>query len=162
MWPFVSGRRCVEVVLTIPDNEARTALATLQRLGIPAAALERADLYRCAVDDAAADRLGETFRALEPVFNPNVHALRVREGDLPLAGELWVETLEPGADADADGSAVPALERIAGRVLPGVRRLTRAVAWRLLDAAGEPASPQVVRRAAELLCNPAFQKATTS
>ena len=154
-------RRCIEVVLTIPDNEARTALATLQRLGVPAAALERADLYRCAVDETAAEGLGATFRGLEPVFNPNKHVLRVRDGDVPLAGEVWVEALDvsavPAGPAERDEPV-----RIAGRVLPGVRRVTRAVAWRLFDAAGSPVEPEIVRRATELLCNPAFQKATTA
>lgn len=152
----MSVRRCVEVVLTIPDNEARTALATLQRLGVPAAALERTDLYRCEVEESAAARLGDTFRGLEPVFNPNKHALRVRDGDLPLPGELWVEA------ADATTAVAPAPVRIAGRALPGVRGITRAVAWRLFDASGEPANDEVVRLATELLCNPAFQKATTA
>lgn len=156
----MSVGRCIEVVLTIPDNEARTALATLQRLGVAAAALERADLYRCTVDEASAGDLPATFRTLEPVFNPNKHALRVREYDLPLAGEVWVEPLEDPADAPAPGTPEIPL-RMAGRALPGVRRVTRAVAWRLFDAAGEPAEPEIVRRATELLCNPAFQKATT-
>jgi hypothetical protein len=158
----VSARRCVEVVLTIPDNEARTALATLQRLGVPAVALERADLYRCAVDESAAERLGETFAALEPVFNPNKHALRVRDGDSPLPGEVWVEMLDADEAAPRTAPAADAAVRNAGRVLPGVASVTRAVAWRLFDAAGEPADPQVVRLATELLCNPAFQKATTA
>jgi hypothetical protein len=161
MWCGVSARRCVEVVLTIPDNEARTALATLQRLGVPAAALERADLYRFAVDESAAERLGETFAALEPVFNPNKHALRVRDGDRPLPGEIWVEMLDSDEAVDRTAPA-DAPVRIAGRLLTGVTDLTRAVAWRLFDAAGEPADPQVVRSATELLCNPAFQKATTA
>ncbi len=161
MWCGVSVGRCIEVVLTIPDNEARTALATLQRLGVPAAALERADLYRCTVDDAVAEGLAATFRTLEPVFNPNKHALRLREESGPLAGEVWVETLEGSAEAAVLGTPEEPL-RIAGRALPGVRRVTRAVAWRLYDAAGSPAGPEIVRRATELLCNPAFQKATTA
>jgi hypothetical protein len=155
----VNALRCVEVRLTIPDNEARTALATLQRLGVPAAALERADLYRCAIEESSEAALDETFRALEPVFNPNKHALRVRDGNTPLAGEVWIEELPPAVRAVARAT-VPV--RIAGRVLPGVRELTRAVAWRLFDAAGVPADSGVLLRATELLCNPAFQKATTS
>lgn len=154
-------RRCIEVVLTIPDNEARTALATLQRLGVAAAALERADLYRCAVDESAAGELAATFRALEPVFNPNKHALRLRDGDVPLAGEVWVEMLEPSAAATVPGASDRPV-RMAGRPLPGVSAVTRAVAWRLFDAAGSPAEPEIVRRATELLCNTAFQKATTA
>ncbi len=153
----MSALRCVEVVLTIPDNEARTALATLRRLGIEAAGLERADLYRCEVEsEAAADELVETLRGLEPVFNPNKHALRLRAA-APQPGELWVEEAEA---ADAPQATAPV--RIAGRALPGVLRLTRAVAWRLLDGAGAAAERSIVERASELLCNPAFQKATTA
>ena len=155
----MNAERCIEVVLTIPDNEARTALATLQRLGVAAAALERAELYRCAVDESAVEGLAETFAGLEPVFNPNKHALRVRDGDRPLAGEVWVEMLDDPGGASARPTASV---RIGGRVLPGVSRLERAVAWRLFDATGSPAEPEVVRRATELLCNPAFQKATTA
>jgi hypothetical protein len=70
--------RCIEIALSIPDNEARTALATLERLGVPAAALVRADLYRCDVDDAHADELPQTLRAFETIFNPNKHVLRDR------------------------------------------------------------------------------------
>jgi len=153
----VSALRCVEVVLTIPDNEALTALATLQRLGIAVAALERADVYCCEVDAAAADGLVETLRTLEPVFNPNKHALRVRDTDLPEAGELWVQERTPAPRFPTAESTV----RIAGRSLPGVHRLTRAVSWRLLTAGGRPAERETVEGAMDLLCNPAFQKATT-
>jgi len=145
--------RCVEIALSIPDNEARTALATLERLGVPAAALERADLYRCDVDDAHADELPQTLRAFETIFNPNKHVLRVREGDSPLAGEVWID--EVGRDV------IVAPVRIAGRTLPGVRSLERFTAWRLFAPAGVPAAPDLVDAAtAMLLCNTAFQKAT--
>jgi hypothetical protein len=163
VWPFVSASRCVEVSLTIPDNEARTALGTLQRLGVHLSALERADLYRCELEEPAAARLDEMFRSLEPVFNPNKHALRIREGDRPLPGEVWVEELESSDESIRRTDAQPGESvRIAGRTLPGVHRVKRAVAWRIFDVAGAPAGPETVRRATELLCNPAFQKATTS
>ena len=147
--------RCVEIALSIPDNEARTALAVLQRLGVEVAALERADLYRCDVDDARADELPELLRGFETIFNPNKHVMRVREGDSPLAGEVWVD--EIGADSADEAGPV----RISGRTLPGVRSLEKFIAWRLLVSAGAPADPNVVDAATEkLLCNPAFQKAT--
>ena len=87
--------RCIEVRLTIPDNESRTAFATLQRLGVALEGLERADLYRCDVDDASAAGLTEDLRACEGIFNPNKHALVERAGDAPGPGEVWVD--EPNA-----------------------------------------------------------------
>jgi hypothetical protein len=145
--------RCIEIVLGIPDNEARTALATLQRLGVAAAGLERADIYRCDVQESEADGLPAVLRGLETVFNPNKHVLRVREGDAPRSGEVWVDEMD--RDAPRAGPV-----RISGRTLPGVRSLERFVAWRLYAADGAPAAPEVVTAATEiLLCNPAFQKA---
>ena len=146
--------RCIEISLRIPDNEARTALATLQRLGVTADALERADLYRCDVDDAYADELPETLRGLETIFNPNKHTLRVREGSTPLAGEVWIDEIVPAGEAPAGPV------RISGRTLAGVRGIERFTAWRLFAAPGEPAAPDLVIAATEmLLCNTAFQKA---
>jgi hypothetical protein len=146
--------RCIEISLRIPDNEARTALTTLQRLGVPASALERADLYRCDVDEAHADELPETLRGLETIFNPNKHAMRVREGSTPLAGEVWIDEIVPAGHAP-DGPI-----RISGRTLAGVRGIERFTAWRLFAAPGEPAASELVAAATEtLLCNTAFQKA---
>ena len=150
--------RAVEVVLTIPDNEARTALATLQRLGVAAGGLERGALYCCAVDATEADDLVASLRGLETIYNPNKHALRVRDGDTPLPGEIWVEELAPPAQ-----TVVTGVVRIGGRTLPGLRHLGTATAWRVFDDDGAPAGPDLTRAAAEtLLCNPAFQKATMS
>ncbi len=146
--------RCVEISLRIPDNEARTALATLQRLGVAAVALERADLYRCDVEDGRAEELPDTLRGFETIFNPNKHAMRVREGSHPLAGEVWIDEIESNAGARSEAV------RISGRTLAGVRRLERFTAWRLYAAPGEPAEPELVALATEtLLCNTAFQKA---
>ena len=44
--------RCVEITLSIPDNEAETAAETLARLGLPGTALVRGDLYRLEVEAA--------------------------------------------------------------------------------------------------------------
>ena len=147
--------RCLEVALAIPDNEARTALETLQRLGIAIQGLERADLYRCDVDEAAADGLVATFGALETVYNPNKHVLRVRESSRPEPGEVWIDEID-AAPKLAAGEFV----RMAGRTLAGVRALERFTAWRLTGSAGTPAAGDVVAAASEtLLCNAAFQKA---
>jgi phosphoribosylformylglycinamidine (FGAM) synthase PurS component len=144
----------VEIALSIPDNEARTALATLQRLGVPATRLERSEVYRCDVEDASADELPETLRSFETIFNPNKHVIRVREGVRPVAGEVWVDEI-----GTATARAGPV--RISGRTLPGVRSLERFTAWRLFAEGGNPAAAEMVTAATQtLLCNPAFQKAT--
>jgi hypothetical protein len=147
--------RCLEVALAIPDNEARTALTTLQRLGIPLTGLERSDLYRCAVEEAEAESLVTTFGSLETIYNPNKHVLRIRETAQPEAGEVWID--EIGSEAAV---ATQGFVRVAGRTLPGVRSLERFTAWRLSVEPGRPAGAAVVEAATEtLLCNPAFQKA---
>jgi phosphoribosylformylglycinamidine (FGAM) synthase PurS component len=148
--------RCIEVALAIPDNEARTALATLRRLGVELAALERADLYRCDVAEADAERLVETLRTCETVYNPNKHVLRVRADGRPGPGEVWIDEIGGGNPPPAGGPV-----SIAGRPLAGVRTLERFTAWRLFTGPEAPAGPALVSTATEtLLCNPAFQKAT--
>ncbi|MGP6157101.1 MAG: hypothetical protein ACLPYS_06260 [Vulcanimicrobiaceae bacterium] len=151
----MSAPLAIEVALTIPDNEAGTALATLARLGVPLGGLERADLYRFEVEPGAQEALFATLRNLETIYNPNKHALRVRAEPSPQAGELWVDEIHPAAVPTARGPV-----RIAGRTLAGVSAVERFVAWRVFDAEGRPAAAEVVSRAAEtLLWNPAFQKA---
>jgi phosphoribosylformylglycinamidine (FGAM) synthase PurS component len=148
--------RCIEVRLTIPDNEARTALATLRRLGVEIDGLERSDLYRFDVEDEYAESLVATLRGFETVYNPNKHALRVREEERPVAGEVWIDEIEVPSDGQRGGTV-----RIGGRALAGVRTFERFTAWRLFAAPGTPAAPAVVTAATHtLLCNPAFQKAT--
>jgi len=150
----VSVVLCVEVTLTIPDNEAETALETLQRLGVPLAGLQRADLYRFELEPEAEEGLLKTLRGLETIFNPNKHALRVRESSAPQRGEVWVDEVHP-AGPPAAGDV-----RIAGRTLAGVVAVERFTAWLALGADGGPASPETLSRATEtLLCNPAFQRA---
>jgi phosphoribosylformylglycinamidine (FGAM) synthase PurS component len=146
---------CIEIVSTIPDNEAETAAATLRRLGVPAERLERADLYKMEVEPGNEADLLATLSRIETIYNPNKHALHVRRDPNPGPGEVWVH--EIAHEAPASRGPV----RIAGRTLPGVKRLERYTAWRLADAAGAPASEAMVARATEtLLCNPAFQKAS--
>ena len=148
--------RYVEVVLTIPDNEAETALTTLRRLGVHVGELRRSDLYRIEVEPEREETLLETLREIETIYNPNKHALRLRSDVAPQPGEAWID--EPKTMDSARGPV-----HIAGRVLPGVWGLERLVAWQLSDSLGKPASAEVVARAAEtLLCNPAFQRATTN
>ena len=150
-------RLCVEIALTIPDNEAETAAATLRRLGVAVERLERADLYVMEADsgtDPAA--LGDSLRHIETLFNPNKHLLRSRAA-APEAGEVWIHERAHGPEEPEEGAV-----RVAGRALPGVVSIERFTLWRLRDAAGSPAADETVMRATEtLLCNPAFQMATT-
>jgi len=147
--------RCVEVALTIPDNEARTALTTLQRLGVAISALERADLYRCDVAADAAAGLVETLGGIETICNPNKHAIRSRDAARPAVGEVWIDDIA----AENARAALPV--RIAGRVIAGLRSFERFTVWRLATAPGVAAEAAVVAAAADmLLCNSAFQKAS--
>ncbi|HTV72548.1 MAG TPA: hypothetical protein VME66_02440 [Candidatus Acidoferrales bacterium] len=143
----------IEIGLTIPDNEAYTALTTLQRLGVEIGGLRRADLWRFELAASAAESFVDHVRTLETIYNPNKHTLRVRHDERPACGEVWID--EPGH------GVLESPVRISGRVLPGVERAARSVSWHLQAPEGGPASAEVVRRAVEiLLCNPAFQKAT--
>jgi phosphoribosylformylglycinamidine (FGAM) synthase PurS component len=150
----VTKTLALEVALSIPDNEALTALATLRRLGIDVGEAHRADVWRVEVDAAQAGAVVEMIRGIETIFNPNKHRLRVRDGVSPGAAEVWID--EPSAPVAFRGPPFV----VAGRQLPGVVRLERFVGWRLLDHSGQPAAPELVDRAIEtLLCNPAFQRA---
>jgi hypothetical protein len=148
--------RCVEIALSIADNEAETAAATLQRLGLPGLRLSRGDLYRIDVSpEGEGPGLLDALRRIEPLYNPNKHVLRERE-PAPQAGEVWIHEI-PHGDEALEGPV-----RIAGRTLAGVNGIERFTVWRLSDESGAPASGATVARASEtLLCNPAFQVAST-
>jgi phosphoribosylformylglycinamidine (FGAM) synthase PurS component len=144
--------RSVEIVLTIPDNEAETALETLRRLGLDVAHLSRADVYRIELDPRCEQATLEALRDLETIYNPNKHRLVVRSQASPQAGELWID--EP---RESGASSQPV--QIAGRTLPGVHRIERLAAWRLADEQGKAAPRETLERASDLLlCNPAFQR----
>jgi hypothetical protein len=142
------------VSLTIPDNEAFTALETLDRLGVPVARVVRADIWLFDADadadagDAAGD-LARTVASIETIHNPNKHRLAERESDRPASGEVWI--------APRDEAPV---RLVAGRSIPGVLAIRRRTAWRLLDDSGRDVAPATLDRAVEtFLCNPAFQVA---
>ncbi len=148
-------RHYVEIVLSIPDNEARTALAVLQRLGLGVTELERVDVYRFDVDASEAGTLTERLRSIETIFNPSKHIMRERTSAGPGPGELWVEEAFP-----ASAGTVP---RFAGRVLRGVSGFGRLTSWRMRGRGGEAADERLVAEAARtLLCNAAFQKGTAA
>ena len=138
------------VLLKIPDNEAFTALAALQRLKVSVARVERADVW-IFESDASPGALAEAVKRNETLFNPNKHELTTLEHPSPRSGEVWIEELgeDPGLRA-----------RLGGKMIPGVRSAKRFVGWRLFDAAGVPADLQTARAAADaLLCNPAIERA---
>jgi hypothetical protein len=142
-------KRAYVVTLTIPDNEAFTALSTLARIGIPAAAAVRSDVWIATVDADNVAELDAAIGTIETVYNPNKHRLEVRADAVPRAGEVWITSHDE----------TPAVT-IAGRTVAGVRGIVRRTAWRLLDERGADVPEAVLDRATEaFLCNPAFQKA---
>ena len=144
--------RAFAVRLSIPDNEAYTALVTLQRLGVPCAKVVRADVHVFGLDDERGDELDRLIPRIATIYNPNKHRMRALPSPRPEPGEVWITTRELPA---ARENVV-----VGGVQLPGVRTTWEATAWRLLDEAGNDVDPAVLDQAVEtLLCNPAFQRA---
>ena len=144
----MSATRTFAVSLTIPDNEAFTALETLGRLGIPVARVVRADIWVFDADSSAGD-LASTIASIETIHNPNKHRLAERASDRPASGEVWIAVRDEA----------PA-RSVAGRAVPGVHAIRRRTAWRLLDDSGRDVAPAALDQAVEtFLCNPAFQVA---
>jgi len=144
--------RCVSIRLKIPDNEAFTALATLQRLNVCVAHLERSDVWLLETDEKGGEFL-DAVRANEMLFNPNTHELVELAQPHPRAGEVWVEELgeDPGLRA-----------RLGGKMISGVRSAKRLSGWRLFTQTGVPAEDSILKSAADvLLCNPAIERALT-
>jgi len=141
--------RAYVITLTIPDNEAFTALTTLARIGLPVERAVRSDVWIATVDAEHAATLDRTITTIETIYNPNKHRLEVRSDARPRPGEVWITALD-------EASTIT----VAGRTVAGVRGIVRRTAWRLLDERGADVPPAVLERATEtFLCNPAFQKA---
>ena len=141
--------RAYVVTLTIPDNEAYTALTALARMGLPVEAAVRSAVWIATVDEDAVAGLDATIATFETVYNPNKHRLEIRSDARPRGGEVWITA----------GDETPAIT-LAGRTVAGVRSIVRRTAWRLLDAHGADVPAAVLDRATgDFLCNPAFQKA---
>jgi hypothetical protein len=142
--------RTFAVTLTIPDNEAFTALEALGRLGLGVARVQRADIWL--FEGEPPGELAATIGSIETIHNPNKHKLTERTDDRPGPGEVWI-----AARDEAPATLV------AGRSLPGVRAIRRRTAWRLIDDDGRDVPKAVLDRAVEtFLCNPAFQVAITA
>jgi hypothetical protein len=141
--------RAYVVSLTIPDNEAYTALTTLARLGLPVERAIRADVWIVALDPSHAAAVDAAVPTFEGMFNPNKHRLEIRSDAAPRPGEVWIMSRDER----------PAIT-IGGRSVEGVLSVRRCTAWRLLDAHGADVPPALLERATEMfLCNPAFQEA---
>lgn len=141
--------RAYVITLTIPDNEAFTALTTLARMGLPLDAAVRSDVWIATVDADHAAALDAAIETIETIYNPNKHRLEIRTDARPRTGEVWITAHDE----------TPAIT-VAGRTVAGVRGIVRRTAWRLLDASGTDVPAGVLDRATEsFLCNPAFQKA---
>ncbi len=146
---MTSVDRAYVVSLTIPDNEAYTALTTLARMGMPVERAIRADVWIVSLDPALAAGVDAAVPTFEGIFNPNKHRLEIRPDAVPRAGEVWIMFRDER----------PAIT-IGGRTVEGVHGVRRCTAWRLLDADGADVPPALLGRATEtFLCNPAFQKA---
>jgi phosphoribosylformylglycinamidine (FGAM) synthase PurS component len=144
------SERVVAIGLKIPDNEAYTALVTLQRLGVPVERVERNDVWYLH-DDGSEESLPQRIERNETMFNPNKHRLSVLDRALPRGGEAWIDELDAHDEVR---------EHLGGKPIDGVRAARRYVGWRLFDAAGAPVPRDVVAAAVErLLCNPAIEKA---
>jgi hypothetical protein len=143
--------RAYVVSLSIPDNEAFTALTTLSRMGLTVSEVRRADVWVARVDP---NRIGDVDGALatvETIFNPNKHRLEIRSDAHPRPGEVWVMARDE----------TPATT-VVGRSVPGVFGIVRRTSWRLLDEHGNDVPAPDLQRAIDgFLCNPAFQKAMT-
>ena len=148
--------RAFAVRLAIPDNEAYTAMVTLQRLGIRCESVERAEIHIFGLeDDAPADELDRVVPTIATIYNPNKHRLRRLSAPRPMKGEVWVTAREL---PEVHDQVV-----VGGIRLPGVRSAWKATSWRLQDAAGNDVSTELLDRAVEtLLCNSAFQRAITA
>ena len=141
--------RAYVITLTIPDNEAFTALTTLARLGLPVETAVRSDIWVATVEAGAAAALDLEVATIETIYNPNKHRLEVREDAGPRPGEVWITARDE----------TPAIT-VAGRTVAGLRGIVRRTGWRLLDEGGGDVPPDVLAAATEqFLCNPAFQKA---
>jgi len=144
--------RAYVVSLSIPDNEAFTALTTLARMGIPVGDVHRADVWVARVDPERTAEVDAALATVETIFNPNKHRLEIRSDVHPRPGEVWVMSRD-----EAPATTV------LGRSVPGVHGIVRRTSWRLLDEHGDDVPAGDRQRAIDgFLCNPAFQKAMTT
>ena len=135
----------VAIKLKIPDNTAFSALTALRRLGVDVDRVERADIWQFA-GPASGDDVAASVQRNESLFNPNKHALELRESPTPQSGEAWVSTIAATHAVAPDASAAA----------------VHHVGWRLFGRDGMPVPAATLKEAVEkLLCNPAIERAIT-
>ena len=135
----------IAITLKIPDNTAFSALTALRRLGVDVHRVERADIWQFA-GPASSDEVAASVQRNESLFNPNKHALELRESPNPQSGEAWISTISATHAVAADASAAA----------------VHHVGWRLFGRDGTPVPPATLKEAVEkLLCNPAIERAIT-
>ncbi len=135
-----------------PDNEAYTALTTLQRLNVPIRNIERMEVWDFETS-AVLPALAEAVKKNETLFNANKHEVVLFGEPLPRTGEVWIERMQERPNIRS---------LFAGNAIAGVLNARRYTAWRFSDDNGEPCSAAIVQMAIEcLLCNPAIERAIT-
>ena len=139
------------------DNAAFTVLTALRELGYAGLQrVERADMLELELADGlqtAEEALGCLSQA-EIVFNPNKHKLlrvlpQASQGSAPGYAPQWEALVADSEDDDEQ------LRRLLGEKfgLRGLRRVRRAVAWRLFDVAGAAPKERLQWAGDALLCN---------
>ena len=142
--------RAYVVTLTIPDNEAYTALTTLARMGVPVDAAVRAESVSLRVDAEHAAALDRTHRARSRRFTTRT-SIGSRCAATPAR-----DRARSGSPPVDEAPAIP--HRGAHRRRRAGRRAPHGLA--AVDERGADVPAEVLDRATEtLLCNPAFQRA---
>ncbi len=143
-------RYVLGIRLKIPDNEAHTALATLQRLAVPVSGIEHVDVWDFETSGTLQELVGAVEKN-EALFNANKHEVVPFAQAMPRDGEVWIENIEHSVDVR---------RLFTGKAVAGVVRARRFTAWRLFGENGEASDGTVVQMAVErLLCNPAIERA---
>ncbi|MDQ6825884.1 MAG: hypothetical protein M3Z14_01615 [Candidatus Eremiobacteraeota bacterium] len=140
----------IGIRLKIPDNEAHTALATLQRLAVPVTKLQRTQIWDFEILGDV-ERLLAAVQKNEGLFNANKHEIVTFVRAVPRGGEVWIQEL---------GAALDARDLFAGKPAASVIAVRRYTGWRMFASNGEPSDAHIVHMASErLLCNPAIERA---
>lgn len=145
--------RCVlGIRLKIPDNEAFTALVTLQRLDVAVRTIERMDIWDFE-SSSSHQELVKAVKNNEALFNANKHEVVPFTQARPRSGEVWIQRMDELFDVR---------RLFAGKAVAGALSVRRYTAWRLFGESGEASDAAMVQMALErLLCNPAIERAIT-
>jgi hypothetical protein len=137
--------------LKIADNEAYTALVTLQRLGVPVTSVERADIWDFETGGTYQE-LMEAVKRNEALFNQNKHEMVQYMRPQPRRGEVWIQRTDERLDVR---------RLFTGKTAAGAQKVQRYTGWRLFHAAGEADAAMLQLAVERLLCNSAIERAIT-